>query len=234
MTSTSGNCATGLKKCRPMKRSGESRPTRSSSRRMLEVFVASSAPAGIFSCSDLYRACLASRFSNMASMMRSAFDAPAPSTSDCSRSVAAARSASLRIRFSNSFFARPMAGSMYCCSRSCSVTVWPRRAHHADNVSVRDFCRRLAALALELVLQEKDSHEIARRARAHELGDGARLGLVTRARRRAVTGPQVDDRVGSRIMFLACFTRNLLDEHVANEGPDYGQVQNAFDQRRFL
>ena len=52
-------------------------------------------------------------------------------TSARRRCSVSARLASSRTRFSNSFCARAIAGSMYFCSRSCSVTVWPRSAHQA-------------------------------------------------------------------------------------------------------
>ena len=71
-TSTSGIIATGLKKWMPTKRSGCCKATRRSSRRRLEVLVASTASGRIEISRRRRSPCLISRFSTMASMTNSA------------------------------------------------------------------------------------------------------------------------------------------------------------------
>ncbi|MCK7580434.1 MAG: hypothetical protein MZV65_35500 [Chromatiales bacterium] len=86
--STSCICATGLKKCRPTSRDGSLSDPAMSSSGMLEVLVASSALAGA-RCSMLAnRSRLASTFSTIASMTRSARARPSPLRSGISRSIA--------------------------------------------------------------------------------------------------------------------------------------------------
>src|SRR6185437_1188727 len=62
-TSTSGICATGLKKCKPRNRRGSMKATRNSSSAIDDVLVAISASGAIFGSSIRYTASLASGFS---------------------------------------------------------------------------------------------------------------------------------------------------------------------------
>jgi len=73
---------------------------------MLEVFVASMASGFAFCSISLKSFCLASTFSNMASMMMSAFRMPSPFGSMMSRSLAAAMSKGFFSFLWNVFWAR--------------------------------------------------------------------------------------------------------------------------------
>ena len=131
MTSTSGRLATGLKKCSPTNRLGRVNDSASVSNWMLDVFVAINA----WSCNRGSKSPnserLASAFSMMASMTRSAEPISAALKSTRRRFAAASASPGARSRLRNSSCARASAGSTYCCARSCNVTSSPFSAHQA-------------------------------------------------------------------------------------------------------
>ena len=211
-TSTSGNFATGLKKCRPISRDGSARHGARSSSGMLDVFVARIAPAFMRGSSCRYSACLASRSSKIASMMKSAAAAPLPSTSAASRSRVACNASGLRTFFSNSFAAR--------CQRRLDVAQFailqrdviafecaPRgdiAAHDARaddvHVSLRVAGGFAPAGLLEALLQEIDPDEVAGRRCLHQLAERLGLGVVGRIVGGAMALPQVDHRVRRRVM----------------------------------
>ncbi|KAG1310704.1 hypothetical protein G6F63_016358 [Rhizopus arrhizus] len=99
--------------------------SRSSTSGIDEVLVVSSASCFIFGSSVWYSARLASGFSMMASITRSASATPLPSRSARRRAATAGRLLSSRTFLANSACARSMAGSMKRCSRSCRVTSKP-------------------------------------------------------------------------------------------------------------
>ncbi|MNY40556.1 hypothetical protein D3C86_1753070 [compost metagenome] len=92
ITSTSGSCATGLKKCRPMSRAGSFSASAMRSSSIEEVLVAMMAPGFILSSRPENIFCLTSSFSTTASMITSARDTPVPCGSAVSLSMAASTS----------------------------------------------------------------------------------------------------------------------------------------------
>jgi hypothetical protein len=72
ITSTSGICATGLKKCMPTSRPGSAKGWAMSSIMIDEVLVASTAPGFSLPSIDLNRFCFTSNRSTMASITTSA------------------------------------------------------------------------------------------------------------------------------------------------------------------
>jgi len=97
----------------------------------LEVLLASTASGLAIASSLANSSRLAFRSSKIASMITSAFAAPAPATSGISRSIASRTRAGSRSRRLNSFAARSTAGARRSGEVSCSVTVMPRIAQIA-------------------------------------------------------------------------------------------------------
>ena len=131
ITSTSGSCATGLKKCSPISRAGSLSASAMRSSSIEDVLVAMMAPGLSLSSRPLKMACLTSSFSTTASITTSARATPLPLGSASSRSMAASTSRFFFSRFLNSALPRSSAGWIRAMSRSCSVTLMPRSAHQA-------------------------------------------------------------------------------------------------------
>ncbi|CAI8283401.1 MAG: Uncharacterised protein [Rhodospirillaceae bacterium] len=128
MTSTSGRTGTGLKKCKPISRSGWLRDAAISSIIIEEVFVASIAPGLAAFSTSLKTACLTSSLSATASMMISAFPICAPATSAIRREFASAIALSVFRRRSNRLAARKTAFSTALASLSDRLTENPFNA----------------------------------------------------------------------------------------------------------
>ncbi len=156
-----------------------------------------------------------------------------------------AASADLRAsfrRFSNNALARVMAGWISSALRSCRVTVMPRSAAHAAmsppmtpapiTCRWRNSAVGFAAQALEPVLQQEYPHEVARGLRAHELRDGARLGLVALVPGGAVVLPQIDDGVGSGIVLVGHLPAQRGRRLAGDEGTHGLEIQQLLDERR--
>ena len=170
---------------------------------MLEVLVASSAVGLSAARARAYSARLASRFSKMASMTTSACAAPSPR--HIRAHAGAASSAAARLcagacrrgpgalqRRLDQLCAAVLQRHGQAAQRSPGRDIAAHDAG-ADDVHVTEFDRRLAAQALEAILQQEHPHQIARGGRAHERADGARLGLVARGAGGAVAAPQIDE-----------------------------------------
>ena len=93
ITSTSGICATGLKKWSPIRRCGSASGSAIFSIMIEEVLVAITAPGFSLPSIDLNRFCLTSSFSTIASITTSARPMLSPIGSAISRALAAARCA---------------------------------------------------------------------------------------------------------------------------------------------
>ena len=116
--------------------------------------------------------------------------------------------------------------------RSCSVTVRPRSADQAAMsppitpapTTCTCLSRRgaLAPERLQPILQQEDAHEVARGLGREQVRDGARFGLEGRRAARAIPRPEIDDRVGSRVVVaprLGCDLRDQRALHEASARP---------------
>ena len=137
---------------------------------------------------------LASTFSKMASMTTSASATPSPVTSMRRRANRRRAAAGLLQPLLEKGLRRGRAPAESILGvRSCSVTVMPRKAAQAAisppmtpapmTCTCLNSAVRLAAQALEAILQQEHAHQIARGRRAHEFADGARLGFDSSRRR---------------------------------------------------
>ena len=129
MTSHSRIRGTGEKKCMPTTWAGRLVAAARAVREMEEVLEAKMVCAGQISSREENTACLASRFSKMASMTRSAFLAPSRVASMDSRARAASLASAVMRPFSTSrarAFSMPaLARSRASCRWSLRVTVYP-------------------------------------------------------------------------------------------------------------
>ena len=129
MTSTSGICATGLKKWMPMSRPGSASGSAMFSIMMEDVLVAMIAPGLSLPSIDLNRFCLTSSRSTIASMTTSARGMWSPLGSAISRAAAAARAALVLNLRPNSFFCAAMPLAICSAFMSCSDTSMPEATH---------------------------------------------------------------------------------------------------------
>ncbi len=145
--------------------------------------------------------------------------------------------------------AKQLRGSLHCRGNVLLFTVLERHrvtaqsapggniaAHDASayHMDMLDLPVRLLPLALELVLQEEDTHQVARRAGAHQLRERACFRLVTGSRRRPAARPQVDHLVGRRVVLLARLGSDLFDQHRLDQRTENTHIKQSLDKWRLL
>ncbi len=178
---------------------------------MLDVLVAKIACGFSFGSSSAYSACLAAAFSTMASMIRSASRSavafhihlqPRQRGRSGRRVLEALLEERLRAleRRLNQLFGPVLQRHRHAAISRPGGNI---PAHHAgaDHMHMLEFGRGFCPQTLEAILQQKHAHQIARSRRAHEFADGASLGFVSRRSGAAVSPPQIEDGVGSGVVF---------------------------------
>ena len=133
ITSTSGSCATGLKKCSPISRLGLLSPSAIRSSSIEDVLVARMAPGLARASASTKIFCLISSFSTTASMITSARARPLPVGSASSRAMAVSTSVFDLSRFLNSVLAR-----VERRLDPLHVEILQRHAHAAQRAPGRD------------------------------------------------------------------------------------------------
>ena len=189
----------------------------------LEVLLARIAPGFATASSFANSARLASRFSKIASMMTSAWRAPSPVTSGIRRSVASRMRALSRRRRLNSSCARFIAGARRSAFWSCSVTVRPRIAHRGDVAAHDAGADHVHVLRLEIAVSLPSAFmrscrkkmRIRFRAVSPSTSVAIDAGVAARRRERVavVLLPQLEDRVGRRVVLAAGAPRDLFARH---------------------
>ena len=230
--------ATGLKKCRPIRRCGDASSPASCSSTMLEVLVASTACGFICGSSRAYSSRLASRFSKIASITTSACATPRPSTSAVRRAMVCSRFAgSSAYRFWKNARARCSAGvdvlhlAILQRNRQAARRTPARNvtAHDpgADDVHVPGRLAGCLARRLETILQEEHAHQVAGGRRDHQLRHRARFCIVGAFALRAVALPEVDQFVRSRVVLGAHAFCNLRAHLSRQNRSNERRVQDA-------
>lgn len=113
----------------------------------------------------------------------------------------------------------------------------PRRdvpAHHpgADHVRVPEHVRRFSGQPLEPVLQQEDADQVAGGVAVEQRRDGARFGLEGRRPARPMTRPQLDHRVGGRIVLAAGAPGHLAQQQRLEQRAHARPAQRPLRQRR--
>ncbi len=104
----------------------------------------------------------------------------------------------------------------------------------AHDVHVFDIGCSLAAERLQAILEEEDTHEIARGLGGEQMCDRTGLGLECRGATGAMTRPEIHDRKRSGIVFAACFAGYLCDESRLDRRAHQGPAEHLLDERRAM
>ena len=184
-----------------------------SSSGMLDVLVARIASGRARRSRSAKSVRFASTFSKIASMTTSARATPWPAMSGTSRSAASRARRGSRSRSPNSVRARCIAGA-----RRFGLLVLQRdrqpaqraprgdvAAHRAaaDTCTCATFGTAFLAERLQALLQPEDAQQVRRGRALHERQDRRRIVGRRRERVAVVARPQVEDRVGRRIVLAA-------------------------------
>ena len=106
-------------------------------------------------------------------------------------------------------------------------------AHDAgpDDMHMPERQRRFATQTFEAVLQHEDANQVACGGPVHEGRNRLRLGRVTLRAGGAVTAPEVDDGIGSGVVFGDDFRAQRAAQLLGDKGAYERQIQQPLHER---